>query len=377
MRQTIACVCSSGSKGGLELNLVRFAMRMRQRGHRVVMMCVASTPIAGMSEKEGLDVVCIPRPWKYGDIPTARRVLRALRAASCTTVVVSLNHDLSMASRIKRSAPDLCVVYMQQMGLGVDKRDPLHSRRYRALDAWVAPLPSLRDEVLRRTRMPAHRVHVIPLAVDIGDLGAPCTKQEARTQMGLPQDAFIVGMIGRFDPAKGQLTAIRSMKQLLEVHPNVQLLLVGEASVGYESTTELMHRTIDECHVREAVHVRPFLSKPRVFFDAIDLFLMGTRSETFGMVTVEALLCGCPVAGTNTGGTPEILMKGEWGRLFEPDSTDEIVRVVSDAVANGPSDRERAHSVADEAARRYGVDQACEAYERLFEECRRHPVSRH
>ena len=141
MRQTIACVCSSGSKGGLELNLVRFAVRMRQRGHRVIMMCVESTPITGMSEKEGLDVVCIPRPWKYGDIPAARRVLRALRAASCTTVVVSLNHDLSMASRIKRSAPDLCVVYMQQMGLGVDKRDPLHTRRYRALDAWVAPLP--------------------------------------------------------------------------------------------------------------------------------------------------------------------------------------------------------------------------------------------
>ncbi|MFM8472437.1 MAG: glycosyltransferase family 4 protein [Candidatus Kapaibacterium sp.] len=370
--QTIACVCSSASKGGLELNMVRFAARMRRRGHRVVMLCVDHTPLSRMSTEEGLDVASIPRPWKYGDVLTARRVLRVIRSRSCTAVVVSLNHDLSMAARIKRMAPDLCMVYQQQMGLGVDKRDPLHTRRYRGLDAWVAPLVSLRSEVLQRTRVPADRVQMIPLAVDPAELGSPVSRAEARSQLGLPPESFIVGMIGRFDPAKGQLEAIRSMPQLLRAHPHLRLLLVGEASVGHEAHTELLHRVIDECGVRHAVHIHPFLPKPRVVFDAIDLFLMGTRSETFGMVTVEALMCGCPVAGTNSGGTPEILRKGEWGRLFEPGSVDEIVRVVRDAVDGSAADKERARSLVTAATDRFGAEHACIAYEGLLAHCMKH-----
>ena len=44
---------------------------------------------------------------------------------------------------------------------------------------------------------------------------------------------------------------------------------------------------------------------------------MATKSETFGMVTIEALASGVPVIGSNAGGTPEILEKGKLGILFE------------------------------------------------------------
>ena len=370
--RTIAFYCSSLSKGGLELNTVRNAERMQRRGHRVLVLCVQNSPLHQMCGSANVPVVCISRPWKYADIPSALRVLDILREHGCRQVVFSLNHDLSLAGRIKRRMPSLSIVYWQQMGLGVNKRDILHTRRYQSIDAWIAPLHSLRDEVLQRTRVPADRVHVIPLAVDPADLGDSVERSVAGAQFGVPDGCYTIGIIGRFDPAKGQLLAIQSMPCIRQALGDVHLLLVGEASVGMEAHAEEIQREIHNLGLTDAVHVHPFLHKPGVFFDAVDLFLMNTRSETFGMVTVEALMRGCPVAGTNSGGTPEILEGGAWGRLFEPGSIREICRVVRDAFAHRTDDRKRVEKIATLAAERYGIEPTCEAFERVLDECAKH-----
>jgi glycosyltransferase involved in cell wall biosynthesis len=360
------------SKGGLELNTMRQAERMQKRGYRVLVLCLHDSPLHHLCRGANVPVVCISRPWKYADIPSALRVIRILREHGCRQVVFSLNHDLSLAGRIKRRMPSLSIVYWQQMGLGVNKRDILHTRRYQSIDAWIAPLQSLRNEVLQRTRVPTERVHVIPLAVDSAHLGESIERGAARAQFGLPEAGFSIGIIGRLDPAKGQLLAIQSMPCIREALGDVHLVLVGEASVGMESHAQEIQREIHNLGLTDAVHVHPFLHKPGVFFDAVDLFLMATRSETFGMVTVEALMRGCPVAGTNSGGTPEILEQGAWGRLFEPGSQPEICRVVQEAFVHRDHDRERAQLFASLAAERYGVEQTCAAFERVLDECAKH-----
>lgn len=348
---------------------MRQAERMQKRGYRVLVLCVEGSPLHQLCCGTNVPVVCISRPWKYADITAALRVLRILRDHGCGQVVFSLNHDLSLAGRIKRRMPSLTIVYWQQMGLGVNKRDILHTRRYQSIDAWIAPLQSLRNEVLQRTRVPAERLHVIPIAVDPTDLGPQVARSVARAKFGLPENSFTIGIIGRLDPAKGQLLAIQSMPCIREALVDVHLLLVGETSVGMETHAEEIHREIHNLGLDAAVHVHPFLHKPGVFFDAVDMFLMATRSETFGMVTVEALLRGCPVAGTNSGGTPEILEHGAWGRLFEPDSPGEICRVVRDGFVHREDDRKRAHIIATLAAERYGVEQTCAEFESVLEQC--------
>ncbi len=351
---------------------MRQAERMQKRGYRVLVLCLHDSPLHHLCRGANVPVVCISRPWKYADIPSALRVIRILREHGCRQVVFSLNHDLSLAGRIKRRMPSLSIVYWQQMGLGVNKRDILHTRRYQSIDAWIAPLQSLRNEVLQRTRVPTERVHVIPLAVDSAHLGESIERGAARAQFGLPEAGFSIGIIGRLDPAKGQLLAIQSMPCIREALGDVHLVLVGEASVGMESHAQEIQREIHNLGLTDAVHVHPFLHKPGVFFDAVDLFLMATRSETFGMVTVEALMRGCPVAGTNSGGTPEILEQGAWGRLFEPSSQPEICRVVQDAFVHRDHDRKRAQLIASLAAERYGVEQTCAAFDRVLDECAKH-----
>jgi glycosyltransferase involved in cell wall biosynthesis len=98
-----------------------------------------------------------------------------------------------------------------------------------------------------------------------------------------------------------------------------------------ESGTEyidLMQKTIDENALNERVFIRPFRKDIATFFSAIDVFVMASKAETFGMVTIEAMACGVPVIASNAGGSPEILDFGRYGMLFEPLNPESLAKKI-------------------------------------------------
>src|SRR5690606_13407321 len=107
------------------------------------------------------------------------------------------------------------LVYQQQMKVGVNKRDLIHRLRYNMLDLWISPLPYLKEETIARTHVPAGKIAMIPLGVDAeAILNTPVTRVDARKYLDLPQDAHILGVLGRIDPQKGQDFAIRALAHL-------------------------------------------------------------------------------------------------------------------------------------------------------------------
>ena len=63
--------------------------------------------------------------------------------------------------------------------------------------------------------------------------------------------------------------------------------------------------------------LREYSEDIHLFYNAIDIFVLASEGETYGMVTIEAMLSGLPVIATKSGGTPEILNFGEFGLLFK------------------------------------------------------------
>ena len=68
--------------------------------------------------------------------------------------------------------------------------------------------------------------------------------------------------------------------------------------------------------LQEQVHFRGFRPNPDVFYQAIDVFVMVSENETYGMVTFEALAAGGLVVGAAAGGTAELVQDGHNGLLF-------------------------------------------------------------
>ncbi|WP_191906393.1 glycosyltransferase family 4 protein [Hymenobacter baengnokdamensis] len=317
----LSLLCLSRSWGGLELNTVRFAGWMQQRGWAVQLITLPDSPMAARAQELNLPVVVLRNRLKAVDIVAARQLAEVLRHFGTQSLVVTRNGDLGLAVLCKKCwVPSLRLVYQQHMQLGIAKRGLIHTLRYRALDAWLTPLPGLARQVLTKTRLPATRLHVVPLGIELKKFAySSLTQAEARAQLGLSlaPGTVLLGLIGRFDRGKGQKFVVKALARLRQQYPQLQLLLVGESTLnegnGYKNRVLARIRRL---RLSQVVHVRPFTLQPEVAYRALDIALVASTNETYGMVTLEAQATGLPVVACATGGTLELVDDGQTGLLF-------------------------------------------------------------
>ena len=91
---------------------------------------------------------------------------------------------------------------------------------------------------------------------------------------------------------------------------------------------------VRELGLADRVHVRGFSEEPTQLMNSADVFLMCSRREAFGRVTVEAMKLGKPVVGARSGGTPEIVKEGETGYLYSPGDPRELADRIRDLYAD-------------------------------------------
>lgn len=325
-KRVIAFYCSSTSWGGLEMNTARYALWMKEAGYRVVVYAVRETPFFRQATMQGLTVKVVHRNKKYFDILSARRLARTFQNDEISLVWFRDTRDMDTLGWAKRfSNSSFKLLYQQAMQFGVAKRDVFHTHRFRPVDAWVSTLQFLRQQVLSSTRFPPDKIHVVPLGVDTSRLRVgDKLRSEARAHYRLNDDAFIFGVIGRLDPLKGQHLAIQALYKLHERGGKAHLLLVGEPTLNEgDEYSRHLHAIVRDLKLEAFVHFHPYTSEVFYFYHAIDVFMLCSKGETFGTVTIEAMACALPIIGTNSSGTPEILDQGKCGMLVDAENTDQ------------------------------------------------------
>jgi glycosyltransferase involved in cell wall biosynthesis len=166
------------------------------------------------------------------------------------------------------------------------------------------------------------------------------TRAAARAALGLPADAFVVGFVGRLVPQKNVGLLLTAAGR----RPDIVCAIVGDGPL--RGDLERQARGLP--NVRFAGH----RSGAEDLMPAFDVLCLPSRWEGLGLVLVEAMLRGVPVAGSRAGAIPEVLGDGRFGELFEPDDADSLLAAVARARDGGPELAERA---ARHAARTFAV----------------------
>ena len=341
----IGIVCTSPGWGGLELNTLRLARWLREAGWKVHLLTAGQSPM----RRNAGDAPSSVQAFSDGDLPNKSARLRIMHAwvrrYKIRLLFVPFNKDISAASLYKRFYDgDIGLVYQQHMQVGVRKRDLIHTLRYAMIDVWIAPLQYLKAETLRLTRVKEDRIEVIPFGIETEEFRSERWNREAaRAALTLPQDAWIIGVLGRLDPKKGQDLVVRALKQLHDTgRKDDHLLLMGSSTVDEgDAFAGDLSRLVQDLGLAGHVHFRPYAEEVMMFYKAIDVFAMPSHGETFGMVTVEAMAAGVPVVGTDRDGTREILGEGSYGYLFDKDDVAGCCRQI-EAVRAAPGEKTRA-----------------------------------
>ncbi|MCQ2113708.1 MAG: glycosyltransferase family 4 protein [Bacteroidaceae bacterium] len=135
-----------------------------------------------------------------------------------------------------------------------------------------------------------------------------------------------IGVVSRLEHIKGMDLVIPAFAKVKQSNPEIDLIIVGDGSLK-----DLMqHQAIDlKCSESVRFVGRQPQEELNKWYRQMDVVLMPSRSEGFGLTAIEAMANGCVVVASNVGGLPEIVEDGRVGLLHANESVDDIVEKVN------------------------------------------------
>ena len=310
------------------MNVLRIALWMQDTGSRILLYADPDSELYTEASKTTLPLIPYISESKFSDFKNAPKLKKSLTENNVDIILFHLNRNFPLLALIKLLMKDtIKTAYMQHMQLGSNKKDLIHNVIYNKLDCWIAPLNMFKKSLVQHTSIPESKIAVIPFGIELDRFTEPRrSREEARNLLRLPLDKTILGFVGRIDPKKCQHTLIEAAHILIQQGYDIEILLVGDKSKNeHDRYVKKIEEMITEYNLMKKIHLREHFKEIETAYKAIDIFILTSSAETFGMVTIEAMASGLPVIATNSGGTPEIIEDNKTGLLFEPENPTDLV----------------------------------------------------
>ena len=183
-------------------------------------------------------------------------------------------------------------------------------------DAMIANAVEERRQLVELYHAAEERINVIAPGVDRA-LFSPGSRAGAQGAIGYDGGPLLL-FVGRIQPLKGVSVAVRALALLDD--PTAKLMIVGGASGAEgEAEVERLRALITELSLEDRVifvDPQPHYALS-TYYRAADVVIMPSRSESFGLVALEAAACGIPVVAAAVGGLRTLVEEGVSGYLID------------------------------------------------------------
>lgn len=328
---------------------------------RVDVACLAGRgPVADQLEAAGIRVF----PLNAGgprDIKVLAALRRLIAANQYDTVFSFLLHANAAAGVI---APSLSGVRFFQSIQTTQPHPRWHwlvqSVVQHAAERIVVPSPSVAQVAQEWADVPRHKIAAIPNAIDFhGGTGVPpvesaCNRRDAHA----PRHPIPIGFIGRLDPVKRIPDLLHAVRLLGgRVHLNV---------FGAGAERGPIEQIIRELDLTKAVTLHGAIDHPQRALEKIDILVLPSAAEGFGLVLIEAMAAGVPVVATNVPGIRDVVRDGQTGILVPPFSPPDLARAIQ-SILDDKALRDRLVAQAyEDVARRFTWDVVLPQYRSLL-----------
>ena len=187
-----------------------------------------------------------------------------------------------------------------------------------------------------------------------------------RRDLNIPEDAFVVGMVGRISPQKAPDVFVKMAKQVKDEVPNAHFIIVGNGNQEDE-----IRKYTEDNGFSDSLHITGWVDDPMSYVELFDVACLLSRWEGFGLVLPEYMMAGKPIVATRVDAIPNIICNNENGLLVDADdpisASKAVLRIYLD---------ERFKSTLIKAGRetvnkKYDIRRVSEESAKMFEELTR------
>jgi sugar transferase (PEP-CTERM/EpsH1 system associated) len=234
---------------------------------------------------------------------------------------------------------------------------------YAAADSIFTVTSDLRDYHARQAGVRSSRITVIPNGVDSERFAPrPQTKSACRAALGLPEDSFLVGTVGRLVAIKDQALLIRAAKALVDRGGNISVALAGD---GPERSN--LAGLAAQLSFLDHVHFVGASKNVPDFLNSLDVFVLPSVSEGMSNTLLEAMSCGLPIVATSVGGNPELIENQVSGLLFPVGDTAQLVEHLSFLAQDSARRRTLGTKARERILDCYRLDAMLDSYRNLYQ----------
>ena len=349
----------TGYYGG-EVCLLNLAAGMQGRGHTVSCVVRPDSRLRRELKAREVEVHSLPLVDWFEPVSVSR-LRRWLILQDIQILHTHLPRDYFIAAAATLGTGVINVGSRHQLNrisLPVLKR-PFMSR----FSAMIGVSQAVRRGLMASQIMDPDRVVTIPNGVEWAGSDQTCVN--LRESRGVGPEVPVIGFVGRLCPGKGVETLLEAAALLRPRWPDFRLFILGDGPGinNYVTSLELMAARLD---LGPNVHFFGYVDHAAAACAAFDVQVVCSRAEPFGLVTVEAMAQGVPVAVTNSGGSPEIVRDGVEGFLVEPGDAGALARRL-DCLLDSPGlRREMGRRGRERVRRHFTLDHMLDATDALY-----------
>ncbi len=249
--------------------------------------------------------------------------------------------------------------------------DPVRSAGFRLLEralakgstALIAVSPQVRDDLVALGVAPKEKFVVIRLGIELEEriAAAPGARAETRRLLGVPQNAFVVGWIGRMTGVKNTDDVLAALRLLHDRGVDAYLCMVGDGP----DRDRVERRAHDLGVVRRCLFLG-YQEEVAPYYAAFDGMILPSVNEGTPVSAIEALAAARPVVATRVGGVPDVVEDGVDGFLVDPGATDQLADRL-EQLARDPELRARmGEHGRHRVPARYAVERLVDDMDRLY-----------
>ena len=344
--------------GGAEKTLYELATRLPRKEFSPVVACLKGRgEVGGWLEEKEIPVHYLEMKSRY-DI-AALRSLRKLISSHEIRILHSFLFHACVATAMLRGCADLVRIWsLRVIQQGWWRRQILR-RLQRRVGAVTCVSEGVRSFASNTLAIPDDKLVVIPNGIDASEFKN--LRPGLREELDLPGDALLVVSVGRLDEQKGMHYLIRAAASVSNRRPETVFAIAGDGPLRASLENE-----IKQLGLEGRVHLLGWRDDIPDILATVDLFVLPSLWEGMPNVILEAMACGKPVIATDIGGSRELVVNNETGRLVPPKDAASLAVTIEQLLAHLDLACTMGKRGAERASQVFGLDAMVERNVELY-----------
>ncbi len=285
---------------------------LQKRGISSHLVCPRNSPLAEKACQSGIQT--FPIPMKGEIDPRACRHIRALIRGFKYDLLHSHTSHAHTLAFFASMGLDIRRLVTRRVDFSIFRHSfmKLSGIKYRYMADFYVAISHKIKEVLVNDGVPENRIFVAHSGIDVDRFNG-VAKDHLRDEFQIKPHEQVVINVAHLAGHKGQQYLVRAIPLVLEQVPNVRFFIVGGGSLMDE-----LQDLANSLGLTQELIFTGFRRDVGAFYQTADLFVMSSVQEGLGTAVLDALALGKPVVATASGGIPEVIQDGLFGRLVPP-----------------------------------------------------------